>query len=95
MCLRLLKFLAMFHRTGPIHVLGSHKTVMPCTLPPWVPKEVAELLADSFEKDFINILRQLKSNQKKASEKPGDSILQSSEEDDSEEDDLNEYGFLS
>jgi hypothetical protein len=41
----------------PFLVQGSHKTVYPCTLPRWLPKDVVQTLVDEYGIQLKGILR--------------------------------------
>ena len=36
--------------------MGSHRTISPCTLPPWLPKDVIEEIVSSFEWELGTVL---------------------------------------
>ena len=57
-CISLLQRLGSdnYSGTGPIHVIGSHRTVTPCTLPPWLPDEVIDEILLSFELELARVL---------------------------------------
>jgi hypothetical protein len=51
-CLVLLRCLGCDIPSEPIRILGSHRKVTGCTLPPWLPSEVIDKVLELFEQEM-------------------------------------------
>ena len=58
-CSVLLRVLSASNTTTPFHILGSHRTVTPWTLPPNLPNIVIDNIARTLERELARVLMRL------------------------------------
>jgi hypothetical protein len=59
-CAALLRFLGANSMPGPIRILGSHRTMTPCSLPPFLPESAIEATVTSFERELGRVITKLR-----------------------------------